>query len=221
MICHVQAALRRSYLIRPILRWSQYICLLIGIGALSWCAYVTADAKWTQASLERVLAGVRGKTRPSPPRALAVGPPSQETSLVGRIDISRVGISAMVLEGDDARTLARGVGHIPGTALPGWSGNVGLAGHRDTFFRALHDIRLGDDILVTTLQDSYRYRVVSSEIVSPDETRILDASALPSLTLVTCYPFHFIGSAPKRFIVHAHLVWDEQLASRKKGKSYG
>jgi len=127
----------------------------------------------------------------------------------------------MVLEGDDARTLARGVGHIPGTALPGWSGNVGLAGHRDTFFRALHDIRLGDDILVTTLQDSYRYRVVSSEIVSPDETRILDASALPSLTLVTCYPFHFIGSAPKRFIVHAHLVWDEHPASRKKGKSYG
>jgi len=156
-----------------------------------------------------------------PPRALAAAPPSQETSLVGRIDISQVGISAMVLEGDDARTRARGVGHIPGTALPGWSGNVGLAGHRDTFFRALHDIRLGDDILVTTLQDSYRYRVVSSEIVSPDETRILDASALPSLTLVTCYPFHFTGSAPKRFIGHAHLVWDEHLASRKKGKSYG
>jgi sortase A len=221
VIFHVQAALRRSCLIRPILRWSQYICLLIGIGALSWCAYGTADAKWTQASLERVLAGVRGRTRPFHPRALAAGPASQETSLVGRIDISRVGISAIVLEGDDTRTLARGVGHIPGTALPGWSGNVGLAGHRDTFFRALHDIRLGDDILVTTLQDSYRYRVVSSEIVSPDETRILDASALPSLTLVTCYPFHFIGSAPKRFIVRAHLVWDEHLASRKKGKSYG
>ena len=127
----------------------------------------------------------------------------------------------MVLEGDDAQTLARGVGHIPGTALPGWSGNVGLAGHRDTFFRALRHISLGDDILVTTLQGCYRYRVVSSEIVSPDETRVLDGSAVPSLTLVTCYPFHFIGSAPKRFIVHAQLVWDEHLASGKKGKSYG
>ena len=205
-MCHVHAARRRTRLIRPILRWSQYICLLIGIGALSWCAYVTADAKWTQASLERVLAGARGKTRPSPLRALAVGPPSQETSLVGRIDIARVGISAMVLEGDDARTLARGVGHIPGTALPGGSGNVGLAGHRDTFFRALKRIRLGDDILVTTLQGCYRYRVVSSEIVSPDETRVLSASAIPSITLITCYPFRFIGSAPKRFIVHASIM---------------
>jgi LPXTG-site transpeptidase (sortase) family protein len=119
----------------------------------------------------------------------------------------------MVLEGDDPRTLARGVGHIPGTALPGWSGNVGFAGHRDTFFRALQNIRLGDDILVTTLQGCYRYRVVSSEIVSPDETRVLDASAVPSLTLVTCYPFYFIGSAPKRFVVHAHLVWDEMGVS--------
>jgi|SRR5579872_2076779 len=210
-----KAARRNSWLAWRLLRWTQYICLLIGIGALSWCAYVTADAKFTQASLERVLTGVRGGSRPIPPRTPAGAPLSQASSLVGRIDISRVGISAMVLEGDDLRTLARGVGHIPGTALPGWSGNVGFAGHRDTFFRALHNIRLGDDILVTTLQGCYRYRVVSSEIVSPDETRVLNASAVPSLTLVTCYPFYFIGSAPKRFIVHAHLVWDENAAIQK------
>lgn len=112
----------------------------------------------------------------------------------------------MVLEGDGAQTLTRGVGHIPGTALPGDSGNVGLAGHRDTFFRRLKNIHPGDDISVTTVQGCYRYRVVSSEIVSPDETQVLDASAVPSVTLVTCYPFHFIGSAPKRFIVRASLV---------------
>lgn len=205
-MCHVHAARRRTCLIRPILRWSQYICLFIGIGALSWCAYVTADAKWTQASLERVLTGVREGARPKPPRALALDALSPEGSLVGRIDIARVGISAIVLEGDDPRTLARGIGHIPGTALPGWSGNVGLAGHRDTFFRALKRIRLGDDILMTTLQGRYRYRVVSSEVVSPNETRVLGASAIPSITLITCYPFQFIGSAPKRFVVHANVV---------------
>jgi sortase A len=205
-MCHVHAARRRTCLISLILRWSQYICLLIGIGALSWCAYVTADAKWTQASLERVLAGESGGTQPTPPHAPTVGPLAQGISLVGRIEIARVGISAMVLEGDDAQTLTRGVGHIPGTALPGGSGNVGLAGHRDTFFRALKRIRLGDDILVTTLQGCYRYRVVSSEIVSPDETRVLSASAIPSITLITCYPFRFIGSAPKRFVVHASIM---------------
>jgi len=112
----------------------------------------------------------------------------------------------MVVEGDDARALARAVGHIPGTALPGESGNVGLAGHRDTFFRALKNIRLGDDILVTTPRGSYRYSVVSSAVVGPDDTRVLDASRSSSITLVTCYPFHFIGSAPKRFIVHANIV---------------
>jgi sortase A len=114
----------------------------------------------------------------------------------------------MVLEGDSAHTLTRGVGHIPGTALPGESGNVGLAGHRDTFFRALRNIRDGDEVVVTTLQGCYRYRVVSSEIVSPNETRVLYASAIPSVTLVTCYPFYFVGSAPKRFIVHANRVED-------------
>jgi sortase A len=125
---------------------------------------------------------------------------------VGRIDIARIGISAMVLEGDGTQTLAKGVGHIPGTALPGDPGNVGLAAHRDTFFRALHNIRRCDDIFVTTQQRSYRYRVHSSEIVGPDQTRVLDASTIPSVTLVTCYPFYFIGSAPKRFIVHARMV---------------
>jgi sortase A len=114
----------------------------------------------------------------------------------------------MVLEGDSAHTLTRGVGHIPGTALPGESGNVGLAGHRDTFFRALRNIRDGDEVVVTTLQGCYRYRAVSSEIVSPNETRVLYASAIPSVTLVTCYPFYFVGSAPTRFIVHANRVED-------------
>ena len=193
-------------LARCILRWSQCLCLVVGLGALGWCVFVTADARWTQASFSRSLARARQGAPPPPQRSPEERPGAPENSLVGRIDIAAVGMSAMVLEGDDARALSSGVGHIRGTALPGNSGNVGLAGHRDTFFRTLKNIRLGDDILVTTPRGCYRYRVVSSEIVSPDETRVLDASAIPSLTLVTCYPFHIIGSAPKRFIVRANMV---------------
>jgi sortase A len=193
-------------LVRPVLRWSQRLCLVLGLGALGWWTFVTADASWTQASLERSLAVARRNTPLATQLSHTVSQTATETTLVGRIDIGRIGVSAMVVEGDDARALARAVGHIPGTALPGESGNVGLAGHRDTFFRALKNIRLGDDILVTTPRGSYRYSVVSSAVVGPDDTRVLDASRSSSITLVTCYPFHFIGSAPKRFIVHANIV---------------
>lgn len=189
-----------------LLRWSQYVCLLVGIGALAWWALVTAEARWTQASLERSLAQERRATRFTTPPAVAMPNSMPVNSMVGRIDISRIGLSAMVLEGDGAQTLAKGVGHIPGTALPGSLGNVGLAGHRDTFFRALRRVRTGDQIEVTTLHGDYRYRVVSAQIVGPEDTRVLNPSGGESVTLVTCYPFHFIGSAPKRFIVHAKKV---------------
>lgn len=190
-----------------LLRWSHYVCLVLGIGALAWWVLVTAEAKWTQVSLERSLA--RG--RRSTPPAAAVPHSMPENSLVGRIDIARIGLSAMVLEGDGAQTLARAVGHIPGTASPGDLGNVGFAGHRDTFFRALERIRRGDEIEVTTVHGEYRYRVVSSEIVGPEETRVLSPSEGQSITLVTCYPFHYLGSAPKRFIVHADIIHANQV----------
>jgi sortase A len=112
----------------------------------------------------------------------------------------------MVLEGDDASTLQWGVGHIPGTALPGRPGNVGIAGHRDTFFRPLKDVRKNDLIILQTLGGTYRYRVESFETVEPDDTEVLESSNQPSLTLVTCYPFDFVGAAPKRFIVRARAV---------------
>jgi len=193
-------------LVRRVLRWSQRLCLVVGFGALGWWALVIADARWTQASLERSLAAARRNTPLATQFSRTMRQTTAETTLVGRIDISRIGVSAMVVEGDDPLALAKAVGHIPGTALPGDSGNVGLAGHRDTFFRALKKIGLGDDILVTTPRGSYRYSVVWSAVVSPDDTGVLDATRSPSITLVTCYPFHFVGSAPKRFIVHANIV---------------
>lgn len=132
--------------------------------------------------------------------------PQEERSLVGRIEIPRIGLRAVILEGVTQPTLALALGHIPGTAMPGVTGNVGIAGHRDTFFRGLSRVQTGDKIVVTTLSTLYEYSVKSLEVVGPRDTRVLDDSSEPTLTLVTCYPFHYIGPAPKRFIVHASRV---------------
>src|ERR1700730_324776 len=115
---------------------------------------------------------------------------------VGRIQIPPPGPATTVLEGDDARTLRLAVGHIPGTAVPGPSGNVGLAAHRTTFFRSLQKIKVRDEIRDSTLARSFTYRVVSLRVVLPSAIEVLDSTQRPSLTLVTCYPFHSIGAAP-------------------------
>jgi len=138
------------------------------------------------------------------------GPPDQARpamrSVIGRLQIPRLKLSVMVREGADERTLSRAVGHIPGTALPGKMGNVGLAGHRDTFFRALRDIREDDAIEFETTHGAYRYVVKSTKIVGPRDVSVLAASGGENLTLVTCYPFYYVGSAPNRFIVRAAQV---------------
>jgi sortase A len=112
----------------------------------------------------------------------------------------------MILEGTDARTLRRAVGHISGTPLPGQPGNVGIAGHRDSFFRELRHVEQNDEITLLTLHGTYRYRVDSIRVVGPEETQVLDPSGNDTLTLVTCFPFYFVGPAPKRFIVRAQRI---------------
>ena len=139
---------------------------------------------------------VLSKTEP------AIKPPIG--SLIGKILIPRLGITAIVDEGVDSKTLALSVGHIPSTALPGEPGNVGLAAHRDTLFRNLKDVRRDDEITLMTLAGSYFYRVVWFKVVNPTEVSVLKPSlGEETLTLVTCYPFYFVGHAPKRFIVRA------------------
>jgi sortase A len=124
---------------------------------------------------------------------------------IGRLDIPRLDLSVMVLDGVDNSTLLVGLGHIPGTAMPGTSGNAGIAGHRDTFFRPLADIRKADDITVKTLDGDYHYVVDTIRVVDPADIEVLGDSGQPTLTLVTCYPFGLIGHAPKRFVVQASL----------------
>lgn len=109
----------------------------------------------------------------------------------------------MVVEGVKPRSLKLAVGHIPGTALPGEPGNVGIAGHRDTFFRGLRRIRARDTITLTMPYGSYQYSVESTQIVDPTDVQVLQASSEPILTLVTCYPFYYVGPAPMRFVVKA------------------
>jgi sortase A len=141
--------------------------------------------------------------QPNATTPLAVDMPATP---VGKIEIPALSLATRVLEGDDARTLRLAVGHIPGTAVPGPSGNVGLAGHRTTFFRSLQKIKVGDEIRYSTLAGAFTYRVVSLRVVLPSAIEVLDSTQRPSLTLVTCYPFHSIGAAPMRFIVHAERV---------------
>jgi sortase A len=147
----------------------------------------------------------RPQVGPMPESKLPEPKPPTPPALVGRLEIPGLHLVAMVQEGADARTLRRAVGHIPGTALPGLPGNVGLAGHRDTFFRPLRQIRVSDAIQLETQNGTYRYRVQWTQIVGPRDVHVLSSTGGQSLTLVTCYPFYYVGAAPKRFIVRAGL----------------
>lgn len=146
----------------------------------------------------------------SSPAAAAAAPAAAEGTgggaIIGRMVVPAVGLSVPVFENYDNDTLKRGVGHVPGTALPGGLGNAGFAGHRDTFLRPVRNIRKGMEIDLVTPEGKYRYQVDTMEIVTPDQVEVLDIRTQPELTLITCYPFNFIGAAPKRFIVHAHLL---------------
>lgn len=134
------------------------------------------------------------------PRPLRVG---SDLAILGRIDIPRVNLSAMVAEGASSRVLGVSVGHVPGTALPSQVGNVVLVAHRDSFFRRLGELKPGDVISLAVPGNQYSYRVTFTDIVEPKETWVLRPATGETLTLVTCYPFHFVGSAPRRFVVRA------------------
>jgi sortase A len=145
-----------------------------------------------------------------------VVPAALPGGLIGRIEIPRVRMSVAVMEGVDTTTLRRAVGHIPGTAMPGEPGNVGFAGHRDTFFRLLKDLKIEDEIQISTGKGSFTYQVESLTIVDPENVGVLAPSGENVLTLVTCYPFYFVGPAPKRWIVRARQMWPETVTSSVK-----
>jgi sortase A len=144
--------------------------------------------------------------RIKPPEARRPSPSPGENALVGRLTIPRLHLSAIVREGVGRDTLGFAVGHIPGTAFPGQSGNVAVAGHRDTLFLGLKGIQANDVVKFETLEGSYEYQVKSTEIVKPQDVSVLNPGKYDELTLVTCYPFSYIGPAPDRFIIKAREV---------------
>jgi sortase A len=172
-----------------------------GVSALIWCGALLIDAHVAQNLARRSLT-TNLDTRPAP---VAPPPPASGAPLAD-LAIPRLSLVAVVLQGTDVRTLRRGVGHIEDTAFPGEPGNVALAGHRDTFFRSLRNIRVGDDIFLTTRHAYLHYQVSSLNVVGPDEISVLAPTAESTLTLVTCYPFWVLGHAPDRFVVRATRV---------------
>jgi LPXTG-site transpeptidase (sortase) family protein len=150
----------------------------------------------------------RTATREEAPKAERDAPPVslKPGALIGRLEIPGIDLSVMVLEGTGRKELAEGVGHIEGTPLPGQSGNLGIAGHRDSYFRGLKDVSARDVITLTTFAGSFRYKVEDTRIVPPSDVSVLDPTGEPTLTLITCYPFYYIGNAPKRFVVRARLL---------------
>lgn len=191
------------------------LLLWIGLVCLGTVAYAYFDARLTEREESRrldeaIAAHHKAAAETDSFASFETAPPTlEEGALVGRIEIPRVGVSSIVLEGVNARTLRRGVGHIPGTDFPFQKGNVGLAGHRDSFFRALKDIGKNDTITLTTPEGVFNYQVEWTRIVKPEDTAVLADEGQPALTLVTCYPFYYVGSAPKRFIVHAVRIAGE------------
>lgn len=185
------------------LRWSQRLLFITGILALGYVGFTLLDARLYQASAKRSLESqiqLEKQTHELQPK-----PTIRPGDVLGRLDIPRLGISVAVLQGTSSRILRLGAGHIERTPLPGENGNIGIAGHRDTFFRGLKDIRKNDEIQLQTATGLLRYDVEWAKVVEPGDTTVLGPSATENmLTLVTCYPFYFVGPAPRRFVVRAH-----------------
>jgi sortase A len=190
------------------LRWIRNVLFVVGVLALGYYGGVTLDTKiYQRHQTHRFQLAAKEAMSSRPVRVTSPGVARyvQAGSPLGQIQIRKIGLAVMILEGTDQRTLRRAVGHIPETALPGEPGNVAIAGHRDTFFRNLRTLEKNDEIMVTTLDNTYHYLVDSSEVVEPTDIEVLKASDNATLTLVTCYPTWYVGPAPKRLIIHAHV----------------
>jgi sortase A len=184
------------------IRWIEGSLLVLGAVCLSWAGFVTVEARRYQrdekAALQQMLMAVPPVSAPTTSARVRTG------DLVGSLTILRLHLSAVVIEGDDDSALNVAIGHLPDTPQP-WdgNGNVALAAHRDTFFRPLKDVVVGDEIQVMTPRGEFLYDVRETTIVEPDDLSVLNPTERPSLTLITCYPFSYVGHAPRRFIVRA------------------
>ena len=217
MVVHIQNRHARKFL-----RGVQAALLAVAFASLGYCAVVYVHSTLFQTyeswrfdhEVSRALPELRTVST-SPPAPVAPGKLKprpvirrriKEGSSLGRLEVPRLNISVMVVEGVTERDLRLAAGHIPGTALPEQEGNVGIAGHRDTFFRELRNIQQHDTITFATRTGVFRYAVESLTVVEPSATEVLAGTNASELTLVTCFPFSYVGTTPRRFIVRASRV---------------
>jgi sortase A len=191
--------------VRRALDWSFWLFLAIGVAALGYTGLTIVEGVLFQKgdTLQLDTAAIRPPQSGTQPRLRSM---AFEGAAISRLEIPRLGMSVLVAEGTTPHTLKVAAGHIRGTAFPDETGNIGIAGHRDTFFRPLRGISAGDSIVLTSFNQSSRYKVEWTRIVQPSDIDVLSPSPEPVLTLVTCYPFKFVGAAPQRFIVRARRV---------------
>jgi sortase A len=177
---------------------ASYFFLAAGIWGLGYATYVVVDAQTYQATEEMRLP--TSVPLAEGPRVVAEG------DVIGEMSIPRLALKTIVVQGESSKILQRAIGHLPETPLPGEPGNVALAGHRDSYFRPLRNIQPGDVITIKTPDAEFAYQVELTEVVLPSDVQVLQPTVENSLTLVTCFPFYYIGPAPKRFIVHARQI---------------
>jgi sortase A len=176
-----------------------YLFLIGGILVLAYAAYTIADAHAYQRVEKVRFENLKVSSNQEPLRAA-------QGDIIGELEVPRLGLQTVVVQGDSPKILRRAVGHIVETAMPGDQGNVTLAGHRDTFFRPLRNIRRGDTVTLKTRVGNFQYLVESTAVVPPSDIRVLQPSARRTLTLITCFPFYYVGPAPNRFIVLARQM---------------
>ncbi len=186
---------KRAWLI-----WFGSALMVGGAAFLTWYGWMLHERTAAQRRAKEWLSRATAIHAPAPM------PLTRRGDVIGELEIPRLQVSVMIFEGDDAEILKQGAGHIPKTALPSGSGNIGIAAHRDTFFRPLRGIQVNDVIQLKTPAGASRYIVTETKIVQPSAVGVLARAPGRDLTLVTCYPFYHVGSAPKRFIVHARKL---------------
>jgi sortase A len=188
--------------------WINRALIALGMACVIFYGVVTVNTwRFQRDAKIRVEKMVTIERPPSLQRKLPDANRPKTGEVIGRVDIPRLRLSAAMAEGDDEKTLSKAVGHLPDTPLP-WHrrGNVGLAAHRDGLFRPLEQIKVKDDVRLITPRGEYHYRVTKTQIVDPDDVWVLAPTSKPTVTLITCYPFSFVGNAPQRFIVQAELT---------------
>lgn len=189
-------------------KWLSFLLIVAGAALLFQGGRIVWESHWGQFQAGRHFEQLPPAPDREPEQQLPSRPvsPVREGETVGRLIIPRLDAEVYVVEGTNAGDLRVGPGHMTGTVMPGEAGNSVIAGHRDTHFRVLKDIKRGDDIVLQTRDGEFLYRVKDTDIVSPKNTSSLNPSRDPILHLITCYPFYYAGHAPKRFIVEARLA---------------